>query len=101
MFQLSVLEKSFDSVIISFLLITFRMHKWFSKLKSALGHLSLRGFCKVPPPAPKMVRILNVAEKNDAAKNIAEILSRGHHSRVSEPVTQATHKTTSLNHYIL
>ncbi|MPC23527.1 DNA topoisomerase 3-alpha [Portunus trituberculatus] len=28
-----------------------------------------------------MVRVLNVAEKNDAAKNIAEILSRGHLTR--------------------
>lgn len=73
-------------LIITSSLITFRMHRWVSRLSSALCHLSLRGFCTVLPTAPKMVRILNVAEKNDAAKNIAEILSRGHLTRVSEPV---------------
>lgn len=31
----------------------------------------------------EMVRVLNVAEKNDAAKNLAEIMSRGGYSRVS------------------
>lgn len=31
----------------------------------------------------KMVRVLSVAEKNDAAKNLAEIMSRGGYNRVS------------------
>lgn len=33
-----------------------------------------------------MTRILNVAEKNDAAKSLAEVLSRGNFRRVSETV---------------
>lgn len=30
----------------------------------------------------EMVRILNVAEKNDAAKSIADVMSRGHYRKV-------------------
>lgn len=33
------------------------------------------------PPRP--IRVLNVAEKNDAAKNIAQLLSGGNSQRVS------------------
>ncbi|XP_063877725.1 DNA topoisomerase 3-alpha-like isoform X1 [Scylla paramamosain] len=54
---------------------------WCNGLTSVFPYLPLRGFCDVPPKTQKMVRVLNVAEKNDAAKNIAEILSRGHLTR--------------------
>lgn len=37
---------------------------------------------------PTMVKILNVAEKNDASKNLANILSRGGSNRVSSDNTQ-------------
>lgn len=37
---------------------------------------------------PTMVKILNVAEKNDASKNVANILSRGGSNRVSTDNTQ-------------
>ena len=32
--------------------------------------------------ASKMVKVLNVAEKNDAAKSIADVMSRGRYQRV-------------------
>ena len=38
-----------------------------------------RSFCS---SALKMVKVLNVAEKNDAAKSIAEVMSRGRYQRV-------------------
>ena len=34
------------------------------------------------------VHVLNVAEKNDAAKNIAQLLSRGRSQRVSVPLKE-------------
>ena len=34
------------------------------------------------------VHVLNVAEKNDAAKNIAQLLSRGRSQRVSIPLEE-------------
>ena len=43
--------------------------------------LVCRGYGK---KAGKMVKILNVAEKNDAAKSLAEIMSGGHFRRVSK-----------------
>lgn len=41
----------------------------------------VRFFCK--KPNEEIMKYLNVAEKNDAAKNIAAILSRGASTRVS------------------
>ena len=45
-------------------------------------------FCRPPPRRPcsssaMPIRVLNVAEKNDAAKNIAALLSNGNSTRVS------------------
>lgn len=45
---------------------------------------SVRFFCK--KSAQPIMRYLNVAEKNDAAKNIAAILSRGASTRVSDGI---------------
>lgn len=42
---------------------------------------SVRFFCKASEKP--IMKYLNVAEKNDAAKNIAAILSRGASTRVS------------------
>ncbi len=49
----------------------------------------------------KMVRVLNVAEKNDAAKNVSELLSRG------QPFTQLVYfsreskQYTCLGHFLV
>ena len=32
----------------------------------------------------KMVRVLNVAEKNDAAKSLADVMSRGRYRKVDQ-----------------
>ena len=40
-----------------------------------------RSFCS---KALDMVKVLNVAEKNDAAKSIAEVMSRGRYQRVCD-----------------
>ena len=40
----------------------------------------VRRFCSKPV---SMVRVLNVAEKNDAAKSLAELMSRGRYRKVS------------------
>lgn len=42
---------------------------------------AVRYFCN--KPSQEIMKYLNVAEKNDAAKNIAAILSRGASTRVS------------------
>jgi hypothetical protein len=45
----------------------------------------LKGFFKhfsKNSQASAMVRVLNVAEKNDAAKSLAEIMSRGRYTKV-------------------
>ena len=44
-----------------------------------LQHIFRRLFCS---SAFNMVKVLNVAEKNDAAKSIAEVMSRGRYQRV-------------------
>lgn len=50
--------------------------------------LNLRRFCTAAGDAPKIMKYLNVAEKNDAAKTIAGHLSNGTNSRVSlNPIT--------------
>lgn len=51
-------------------------------LFSSILHLSVR-FCSTRA-SPIVMRYLNVAEKNDAAKNIAAILSRGASQRVGK-----------------
>jgi hypothetical protein len=46
----------------------------------------LKGFFKhfsKNSQASAMVRVLNVAEKNDAAKSLAEIMSRGRYTKVT------------------
>ena len=45
--------------------------------------LNVRNFCT--NQGKEIMKYLNVAEKNDAAKNIAGLLSRGASSRVSIP----------------
>lgn len=47
--------------------------------KIAFGCSLKRFYCM----APRGIKVLNVAEKNDAAKNIAELLSGGRVNRVS------------------
>lgn len=80
---MSVLEVSYYCIIIDYFQ---NARRWLYGLCSALYPQSLHHFCSAISPYPKMVRILNVAEKNDAAKNVAEILSRGHLTRVSDPL---------------
>lgn len=55
-------------------------------LKSLLKYAprTVRYYSKIPEPNVIM-KYLNVAEKNDAAKNIAGMLSRGTSTRVSCP----------------
>lgn len=53
-----------------------------SKMWSRMVFLSLVRLCSRNQVA-NMTRILNVAEKNDAAKSLAEIMSRGNARRVS------------------
>lgn len=60
--------------------------------------LSLRTFC-VKNQIVKMTRILNVAEKNDAAKSLAEIMSRGN-SRRREGKSRYN-KIYEFNYFIL
>lgn len=47
----------------------------------------------------KMVRILNVAEKNDAAKSLAEIMSRGSYRRVCFAVLNYTFTNIVCNRH--
>ncbi len=46
-----------------------------------------------------MVRILNVAEKNDAAKSLAEIMSRGSYRRVCFAVLNYTFTNIVCNRH--
>ncbi|KAL1377475.1 hypothetical protein pipiens_016233, partial [Culex pipiens pipiens] len=44
--------------------------------------VTVRKFCSKPSTCDAAMKYLNVAEKNDAAKNIAALLSRGASQRV-------------------
>ena len=39
-------------------------------------------------PSKNMVRVLNVAEKNDAAKSISDVMSNGRYRKVNEFIQQ-------------
>lgn len=54
--------------------------------------ISLRKYCQ-QSCSPTTMKFLNVAEKNDAAKNIAAHLSRGSAQRVNEIHTSHIHPT--------
>ena len=54
-------------------------------LKAFQWQLIFKRFKKVDK-ADIMVKVLNVAEKNDAAKSIAEVMSRGSFNRVKTDI---------------
>lgn len=68
------------------ILMYIKVSKLLSKVYVKTCHLkiSLNGFSVNHPTsaAAKKMKVLNVAEKNDAAKNIAGFLSNGNNRRV-------------------
>ena len=59
------------------------LFKWTSRSIKCLI-TSVKFASRTPSAEVKMVRVLNVAEKNDAAKSLADIMSRGRYSKVIE-----------------
>lgn len=60
------------------MLLPSRLNPCLFKHFRAFCHSKLRWISsKSEEKSNKMVQVLNVAEKNDAAKNISELLSRG------------------------
>lgn len=53
-----------------------------------------------PTDRAKMVRVLSVAEKNDAAKNLAEIMSRGGYNRVSMAARSSSDSLFLLSYFL-